>query len=277
MHLATFIWDIDPEIINLFGNFSLRYYSLLFVGGIVVGFFIVKRMHEKEGLPTETLDALSTYIIIATVLGARLGHCLFYEPEYYLQHPLEMLLPFNFDGGKFNFTGYTGLASHGGIFAVFVAIYLYSRKTKSDLFSLLDKISVAGALAGAFIRLGNFFNSEILGKATDGAFGVVFKRVDSIPRHPAQLYEAIAYFLIFLTLLMLYNKTDLRHKKGFIFGLFFALLFLSRFVIEFFKINQVSFEDGWVFNMGQLLSIPFMLVGILIMILRSRKSANLSK
>ena len=174
------------------------------------------------------------------------------------------------ENGDFEFTGFQGLASHGGIFAVFIAIWYHTRKSKDKFFNVLDKVSVAGALAGCFIRLGNFMNSEILGKATDGTWGVIFQRVDDVPRHPAQLYEAGAYFLIFLLLRYLY-RTDMKKKEGMIFGLFFTLLFIARFIIEFFKINQVDFEDSMTLNMGQWLSVPFIIAGIGVMIWRSRK------
>lgn len=263
--MQPFVWDADPEIINLFGKISLRYYSLLFAGGLILGFQIAKRLFLKDGYSVEHIDKLALYIFIATILGARLGHCLFYEPEYYLQHPLEMLLPFTFEGG-FRFTGYRGLASHGGIFGVFLAILIFSRQTKQKVFDILDKVAVGGSFTAVFIRLGNFMNSEIIGKPTDGNYGVIFKKVDNIARHPAQLYESFAYLLIFFILFYLYKKHRSKFNKGFIFGLFFTLLFLARFVIEFFKENQVSFEDDLTFNMGQLLSIPFMIGGIAVMI-----------
>lgn len=267
-------WNIDPVIVNLFGKFPIRYYSLLFAGGLFLGYLIVKRIWLREKYSMEHLDKLAFYIFVATVLGARLGHCLFYEPGYYLKHPLEMILPFNFRGGTFNYTGFQGLASHGGILGVFIAIWLFARKFKHDIFHILDKVAVGGALTGAFIRLGNFMNSEILGKATGSDFGVVFERVDSVVRHPAQLYESIAYFMIFGVLLFLYNKKSMRRQDGFLFGLFFTLLFIARFVIEFFKINQVSFEDGMAYNMGQLLSIPFILFGLVMMYLKRKKKSK---
>ncbi len=263
-------WNPDPEIIRLFGSFSLRYYSLLFVGGLIAGYYVVKQIYRKEGLSIEDLDKLTLYVFIATVIGARLGHCLFYEPEYYLRHPLEMLLPIQINNGQVSFTGFQGLASHGGILAVFIAIVIFCKKTKTNVFDVLDKVSIGGALAGAFIRLGNFMNSEIIGKATNGDYGVIFNRIDQVPRHPAQLYESMAYFLIFAILLYLYKKHKVRYKHGFIFGLFFTLLFVSRFIIEFYKINQVDFENNMTYNMGQLLSIPFILLGITLMVTKRR-------
>jgi len=269
-------WNPDPEIVRLFGSFSLRYYSLLFVGGLILGYQVVKQIYKKEGFPPEQLEKLAMYIFVATILGARLGHCLFYEPEYYLSRPLEMLLPIQFVDGKMQFTGYQGLASHGGILAVFIAIWIYCRKYKENMFAVLDKVSIGGALAGAFIRLGNFMNSEIIGKATGGDYGIIFDRVDQVPRHPAQLYESIAYFIIFAILFVLYKKQKGKHAHGWLFGLFFVLLFSARFVIEFFKINQVNFEDSLALNMGQLLSIPFIIFGIIIMYIKSKPKTDRS-
>lgn len=265
-------WNPSPEIFTL-GPITVLYYSALFASGMLIGFYWVKNMYKKEGLPTEELDTLFIYVFFGTLIGARLGHCLFYEPEYYLSHPLEMLLPFRWDENGFEFTGYRGLASHGGILAVFIAIWLFSRKYGRNFWGILDKVSIAGAFAGACIRMGNFMNSEIIGKPTDGDWGIIFDRVDNIPRHPTQLYEAGAYILICVTLWITYSKVKGKYKDGFVFGLFFTLLFLARFFIEYFKINQVAFEEGMTFNMGQLLSVPGILLGLIMMFL-SRKSPS---
>lgn len=264
--LHAIVWDIDPELINLFGVFSIRYYSLFFVGGLVLGYVVVKNIYKREGLPIDDIDTLATYIFIATVVGARLGHCLFYEPDYYLSHPLEMILPFRFGEDGFEMTGYRGLASHGGILGVFIAIWLYCRRTKTPFLAVLDRVAIGGALAAVFIRLANFMNSEIIGNPTGTDYGVIFKQVDMLPRHPAQLYESFAYLLIFVLIYFVYKKRGKGYQDGFNFGLFFTLLFVARFVIEFFKKNQVAFEEGMMFNMGQLLSVPFMLAGIGVMI-----------
>ena len=256
-------WDLDPIMFQI-GSYELRYYSLLFGLGFFFGYQIVRYLYVKEDKPTAHLEKLFLYVFIGTVLGARLGHCLFYEPDYYLSRPLEMLLPFSFEDG-FHFTGFLGLASHGGILGVFIAIYLYCRKYKYDFFGILDKVSIGGSLAGAFIRFGNFMNSEILGKATNSDYGVIFKQVDNVVRHPAQLYEGLSYLAVSLILFIVYRSREATQAKGFVFGLFFVLLFICRFVIEFFKINQVAFEDGMAYNMGQLLSIPFVIFGLVIM------------
>jgi phosphatidylglycerol:prolipoprotein diacylglycerol transferase len=260
-------WDVNPEIIRLFDVISIRYYSLLFISGLLLGLHVVKRLWERDNWQISKLNRLSTFVFIATIVGARLGHCLFYEPQYYLSHPLEIILPITTQNGKLEFTGFQGLASHGGILAVFIAIWLFSRKSKLKFFSILDKVSIGGALTAVFIRLGNFMNSEIIGMPTNSNFGVIFKRVDNVLRHPGQLYEAFAYLIIFLIILFVY-KDKHKRKDGFVFGLFFTLLFISRFLLEYFKINQVQFEEGMIINMGQALSIPFILLGITIMIMK---------
>lgn len=256
-------WNIDPEIIKLFGVISLRYYGLLFVTGLLLGYSVVKRIYIKENLPIENLEKLAVFIFIGTIVGARFGHCLFYEPAYYLKHPLDIILPFKWDAsGKFEFTGFQGLASHGGAVGVLTAILLYSKKYHFDFFWILDIVAIATPLTGALIRFGNFMNSEIIGEPTGTNYGIVFQRVDLLPRHPTQLYEAFTYLTIFLILYWIYSNKKAKRQDGYIFGLFLILLFGARFLLEFLKINQVDFENGMILNMGQLLSIPFILSGI---------------
>ena len=271
---GAIVWDIDPEIINLFGKISIRWYGLLFATGLILGFQIAKRLFIADGYTLKDIDKLALYIFIATIVGARLGHCLFYEPSYYLSHPVEMLLPVSFQDGKMTFQGYQGLASHGGILGVFLSIALFCWQTKHSFFGVLDKVAVGGSLTGVFIRLGNLMNSEIIGKPTGTDSGVIFKAVDNIPRHPGQFYESMSYLLIFFILFYLYKKHKNKFGKGFIFGLFFTLLFLARFIIEYYKINQVNFEEGMTFNMGQLLSIPFILGGIIVMIWKRKNTSQ---
>jgi prolipoprotein diacylglyceryl transferase len=216
--------------------------------------------------------------MIGIIVGARLGHCLFYEPSYYLSHPLEMLLPVTFPPeGGIKLTGYQGLASHGGVLGLIIAIYFYSRKTKHAMIDTIDLISVVAGLSFGFIRLGNFMNSEIIGMPTTKSWGVIFERVDNIPRHPAQLYEAIAYLVVFAFMLILYNKKRNKLKNGFFFGLASVLFFTARFLIEFVKENQVGFEEGMKLNMGQILSIPFTLVGIGFIIYGIKKTKSTAK
>jgi prolipoprotein diacylglyceryl transferase len=261
--ILTYInWNADPEIINVLG-ISIRYYGLLFVSGLVLCIFILGWIYKRENIPSENLEKLSIYGMIGILAGARLGHCLFYEPAYYLSHPLEMILPITFapDGG-IKFSGYQGLASHGGVLGLLIAIYFYSRNTKHSMIDTFDLIAVVAGLSFGFIRLGNFMNSEIIGIPTTKPWGVIFERVDYIPRHPAQLYEAIAYFIIFAFMMILYTKMRDRLKNGFFFGLAAVLFFTARFIIEFVKENQVGFEDGMKLNMGQLLSLPYIAMGI---------------
>lgn len=179
-----FHWDVDPVIFWITDSFPLKYYGLIFVTGLLLGYFIVKRIYEKENIPIEHLEKLLIYIVIGTVVGARLGHCLFYDPEYYLSRPLEIFLPIAEVNGSFKFVGFQGLASHGGALGVLIAIIWYSKKYKTKLLWVLDRVAIGSPLAGAFIRLGNFMNSEIYGKPTNGNWGVVFRRDDLIPRHP---------------------------------------------------------------------------------------------
>ena len=268
-----FYWDIDPVLFWITDTFPLKYYGLLFVTGLMLGYFIVRNIYKKEHIPIEELDSLLSYIVLGTIIGARLGHCLFYQPEYFFSHPLEMFLPIQKIEGSYQFVGYQGLASHGGALGVFIAIMLYCRKYKVKLLRILDKVALGTPVTGAFIRFGNFMNSEIYGKPTNGNWGVIFVRDDMIPRHPTQLYEALAYLSIFGILYLLYPK--MKHRNGQIFGLFLILLFLSRFFIEFFKENQVAFENEMNLNMGQWLSIPFIFFGIVIIFFLNKRKSHL--
>jgi len=268
-------WNPDPEIVNIFG-ISIRYYGLLFVSGLILCIYLLKWIFKRENIPLENLERLSVYGMIGILAGARLGHCLFYEPSYYLSHPLEMILPITFlPGGGMKFIGYQGLASHGGVLGLLIALYFYSRKSKHSMIDTIDLIAVVSGLSFGFIRLGNFMNSEIIGIPTTKPWGVIFERVDNIPRHPAQLYEAIAYFIIFTIMMILYIKIRDRLKNGILFGLGAVLFFTARFIIELVKENQVGFEAGMTFNMGQLLSLPYILVGIGFIIYGIRKTKKL--
>lgn len=262
--LGAIHWNIKPEIFSI-GSFELRYYTLCFLLAFVSSYILMLRIFKRENRSQELLDQLSIYIFVGTLLGARLGHCLFYEFDYYKDHPLEMILPFRYVDGKFSLTGFHGLASHGGALGILTGIYLFCRKTKTDFLWITDRLVIVIALAGAFVRIGNFFNSEIIGLPTDLPWAVVFEQVDNIPRHPAQLYEAICYVLIFIILWNIYHrKTSL--KPGFIFGLFLIMLFGARFGLEFFKENQEAFEEGMTYNMGQLLSLPFVATGVYLLL-----------
>ncbi|OFY57224.1 MAG: hypothetical protein A2Y87_03210 [Bacteroidetes bacterium RBG_13_46_8] len=363
------IWNLKPQLID-FGRFEIRYYSILFALTFIVGYIILLRVFKKEGKTAELLDKLTIYMVISTIIGARLGHCLFYEFSYYSQHPLEMILPWHGTIGKdFEFTGFQGLSSHGGAIGILLGLYLFARKTKASYLWTLDKVVIVAALGGFFIRTGNLMNSEIYGKPSGSNYGIVFARdfthlltygdedkyikkvyydkaaddpvkmpdavpldlkivlsnkikteavaddftrkilsfalykrdyqdnivhpdleelaiqreksdrnfvmtarVYGIPRHPSQIYEGCSYLLIFLILLGVYLKYRSNLREGFILGAFFFLIFGARFFIEFVKENQEAFEEGMSMNMGQILSLPFAVLGIVIMILRWPKA-----
>jgi len=276
---STYIhWNFDPELVNIFG-ISIRYYGLLFVSGLILCIYILSWIYKRENIPSKDLEKLTIYSMIGIIAGARLGHCLFYEPSYYLSHPMEMILPITFppDGG-IKFIGYQGLASHGGVLGILIALYFYYRKTKHSMIDTLDLIAVVAGVLFGFIRIGNFMNSEIIGMPTTKSWGVIFERVDNLPRHPAQLYEAISYFIIFAIMMILYMKLRNRVRSGFLFGLGTVLFFTARFLIEFVKENQVGFEEGMSLNMGQILSVPFIVVGIVFIIygLRRTKTSTLN-
>lgn len=264
LQLLSINWDHDGSILDL-GFYDLRWYSMLFALGFALSFLLLRKRFRAELVPDEKLDTLLIYMLFATILGARLGHCFFYEFDYYSQHPIEILLPVRFSP-QFEFTGFQGLASHGGAIGIMIAILVYSKMEKMNVYWVMDKLALAIPLACAFIRLGNLFNSEMVGNPTSVPWAIVFLQLDDVPRHPGQVYEATAYFSIFLLLNLLYQKV--KRRSGFIFGLFLVSMFSARFVLEFFKVDQVAFESGMALNMGQLLSIPFIIAGIYLMVRR---------
>jgi prolipoprotein diacylglyceryl transferase len=266
-------WDVDPQI---FEGFGVSYYGLLFVGGLILSSLIIKFIFKTEKISETIYTKLFYYCFAGIVIGARLGHCLFYQPDYYFLHPFEMIFPFTIDNGKFILTGYRGLASHGGVIGMLIAIFLFSKKTGMNFLKTLDYIAIVAPLGSTFIRLGNLINSEIIGKETDVPWAFIFHRVDSIPRHPAQLYESIAYLIMFIVLWILYKKKGMAFKNGFYFGLVFLMIFTFRFLIEFVKERQVPFEYGMSLDMGQFLSIPFILIG-LFFVLRKTTMNNTNK
>jgi prolipoprotein diacylglyceryl transferase len=362
--LGYVIWNVKPQLIDL-GRFEIRYYSLLFALGFITGYIILLRIFKKQGLTVELLDRLTVYMVVSTIVGARLGHCLFYEFDYYIRHPLEIILPWRGTvGGDFEFTGFQGLASHGAAIGILAGIYLFARKTKSSYLWTMDMIVMVTALAGCFIRLGNLMNSEIYGNPTRSKCGFIYTQdlsrllttkykgtiqhvsydkvrdhqmedqmgipvqlniefsrqvkdenrvrqfgdviipadlarydfdenvfllnkdtlsyriehrdkrlwliaqIGGLPRHPSQIYEAASYLFIFLILVFIFYAYKSRLRNGFIFGLFLLLVFLARFFIEFIKQNQETFEDGMSLNMGQLLSIPFVVTGLVLIVLK---------
>lgn len=256
-------WNVNPDLITI-GSLHIRYYSLFFVIGFWLGYRMFVYFYKREQLPVSLLDPLLFTLIICTIVGARLGHVLFYQPEYYLANPAEIFKIWH-----------GGLASHGGAIAILIGLWWYARhygkKYSFDFLWILDRIGIVIAFAGMFIRLGNLMNSEIYGDVTDLPWGFVFLRNGEIfPKHPTQLYEALAYLILGIALLLLYKYRLDKLKRGFLFGLFLTGLFGARFLIEFIKEPQVDFETGMALNMGQLLSIPFVIAGIILMIRSSR-------
>lgn len=247
-------WNVDPEIVGFWG-LSIRYYGLLFASSFFFGYIIMQKMFKKEGLTIELLDKLTVYMAVGTVIGARLGHCLFYQPDYYLSNPWEIIKIWH-----------GGLASHGAAVGILIAIYYFSKKHKKPYLWTMDRIVIVVALAGFLIRMGNLMNSEIYGNPTELPWGFIFIRNGEVlPKHPTQIYEALSYLIIFVLLYFIYNKKGAQLKQGLIFGLFLILLFTARFFIEFIKEVQVNFEQGMSLNMGQWLSIPFILIGFFLL------------
>lgn len=267
-NLLYILWNPNLVAFHL-GPMSIRWYSLCWLLGLASAYFIVKRLYKEQKIKPELFDPLFIYCFVGILIGARLGHCLFYEPDYFLssgKHIVEMILPIHFMAdGSWKFTGYEGLASHGGTIGLIIALWLYVRRTKVNIWRVLDNVAIATPITACFIRLGNLMNSEIIGKATDVPWAFIFERVDMTPRHPGQLYEAIAYAIFFFVGWYLYRKKPQRVGTGFFFGLCITLIFTARFFIEFTKDIQKDFEASMLLNMGQLLSIPFVIIGILCM------------
>lgn len=255
MVLQYIHWDVNPVMLSL-GNISVRWYGLLFAMSFVVGYFIMLRIFRKENLPEALLDKLSIYMLVGTVLGARLGHVFFYEWGYYRMHPAEILAIWQ-----------GGLASHGAAVGIIAALLIFSRTTRQPFLWVIDRIVIVVALSGFFIRTGNLFNSEIYGNVTSLPWGFVFSRVgETLPRHPTQIYEGLSYLAIFFYLLWYYYHKDGKPRPGYLFGFFMVVLFTVRFLIEFIKEPQVAFENSMLLNMGQLLSIPFILCGVYLLV-----------
>ena len=264
--IALYInWNFDSEIINILG-FPLKYYGLLFGGGLLLCTYVLKGVYKTENLKENAHEALFVYGIIGIFVGARLGHCLFYDFDYYSKNILEIFLPIKINQiNEIKFIGYAGLASHGGTIGLIVSLYLYSKKYDLKYLKTLDLIAIVAPLGAAFIRLANLMNSEMIGNPTRMPWAFIFRKVDNIPRHPAQLYEAIAYFIIFIIIFTFYKTKKYNVGNGLLFGLAITLIFVMRILIEFVKINQVQFEEGMKLNMGQILSIPFIIIGIYFM------------
>jgi phosphatidylglycerol---prolipoprotein diacylglyceryl transferase len=263
MNIITYIsWNVDPEIFNI-GPLSVRWYGLLFALGFIIGQQILSKIYVAEGRTEADVDVITLYMIIGTVVGARLGHTLFYSPEYYLSNPIEILKIWE-----------GGLASHGATIGILFALWLFSRRQKFDYMWVLDRIVIVVALGGALIRLGNLMNSEIIGQPTSMPWGFQFMRnnevingvvASAVPRHPAQLYESLSVFLLFVLLYWLWNKYKAALPRGLLFGLFVTFLFTFRFFVEFLKEDQVAKEATMTLNIGQILSIPLILIGLIIL------------
>lgn len=301
MHALKMTWNPSTGI-DL-GFFTIHFYSLMFVVAFMLGWYLMKRIFKREGAEEEKLDPLFIYSVVAILIGARLGHVFFYQPELLLQDPLSVILPFRFVP-EIEYTGFQGLASHGAAIGMIIAMYLYNKKIlhKSTLW-LLDRVILPVCLGGIFVRIGNFFNSEIVGKiAKNSEFSVKFVQdqynkyevqritgisdtkeayraltddpqfasyIEAIPyRYPGQLMEATGYVIVFAILMFIYWKTDLRKKEGFLFGTYLVLQWSVRFIVEFFKRAQVEGRENWIFdlNTGQILSIPLILIGLFFMI-----------
>jgi prolipoprotein diacylglyceryl transferase len=262
--MLTFLsvyWDANPEIFSL-GPIHLRYYGVLLVSGFAMAYFVLRNVFRREHLPPSLFDNLAIVTVLSTIIGLRLGHCLFYQPEYFLTHPLEMILPVRFSP-TFEIIGYQGLASHGGAIGILLGLFWWSRKHRIPYLWTLERIVIVVPLAGAFVRIGNLMNSEIYGGATTLPWGFIFARDNQItPHHPTQLYEAATYFLLFFIMWFLYTRKLPKLKRGMLFGILLICLFGARFAIEFIKNDQVAFEKDLLFNMGQLLSLPFIVAGI---------------
>lgn len=271
MVLNAIYWNPNPIIVE-FGSFALRWYSSLFAIGFIMSYLLIHRRNKLEGGDPRIIDKMLIYVVLGTVLGARLGYCVFYDPKMFIENPLGVILPIQISP-TFKFTGFRGLASHGGTIGIIVAMLLLSRKTGKPAFWFLDKMAMVTALGGMCIRLGNLMNSEIVGTQTNVPWGFIFVRHNANPGgglpalspdtvlHPVQLYEAVAYFFLFLFMMWYYRRKHGTVRDGHILGVFLALLFTIRYLLEFVKETYLPWESDFL-RMGQILSVPFILIGI---------------
>ncbi len=255
-------WNPSPEIFTIpFINWPVRWYGLMWALAFILSHYILSKIYKAENKKQELLDSLTLYVLLGAIIGARLGHCLFYDAAYYLTHPIDILKIYE-----------GGLASHGGAIGLIIAIWWYAKKTKENIFWVLDRIVIVVPLAGMLIRIGNLMNSEIIGKPTSLPFGFIFASIDDVPRHPSQLYEAVYVAALFLLFIYLWkNKRQLFNQPGWMFGLFCVLLFTFRFFVEMLKENQETFENNLPLNMGQILSIPFIIIGIILITKKKKR------
>ena len=277
MNFLQIVWEPASDGIRLFGDFKIHYYSLMWMIAFIFGLQIMKKIYKNEGESESKMDSLFMYSVLGIMIGARLGHVIFYQSELFREDFFSVFLPFKFSGG-FEFTGFRGLASHGAAIGMIISMYVYNKKIlKKSVLWILDRVVIPCALGAIFIRIGNFFNSEMIGKpaSEDLPWAIIFKDMDSIPRHPGQLYEAFGYIFVFLILFLLYWKTNKRQQEGFLFGLFLLLLMAVRVFVEQFKIAQVDGREDWILglNTGQVLSIPFILIGLYFMFFHKTKAS----
>ena len=273
MHFIKIDWAPSETLFKI-GSFGIHYYSLMFIIAFGVGYYIMKKIFTEEKISLEYLESLFVYMVLSILLGARLGDVFFYSWDYYQNHLLEILLPIRDTPNGYTFTGFRGLASHGAVIGSLIGLYFYKLKFKQKtLLWLLDRVTVPVTIGASFVRLGNFFNSEIVGRYSNSNFGVVFlNRGEALPRHPAQLYEALGYFILFLIIRKVY-KTPYKDKEGYLIGLWFLGMFTIRFIIEFIKESQGGFEEFLpILSTGQWLSIPFVFLGFYLMIRKAKTS-----
>jgi phosphatidylglycerol:prolipoprotein diacylglycerol transferase len=269
-------WSPNVKAISI-GPIAIHWYSLMFLLAFYIGFKIMKKIYVKENKDIALLDPFLVHMVVGTIVGARLGEVFFYNWDYFQNNLLEIFLPFKIDSSGWEFIGFRGLSSHGATVGIIISIILYKIRYKYDsVLWIFDRIVIAVALGGMFVRIGNFFNSEIVGKYTNSDFGVIFlNRSEVLPRHPAQLYEAFGYLLLFILLIFVYNKTKLNQNRGFVFGLFLSILFGIRFIVEYVKESQGGIEEALgIFSTGQWLSIPFILIGLSLMNLGLKNKYN---
>lgn len=268
MNDLIFEHDLNEKFISI-GPITIYWYSLMFLLAFVLGYYLLKKIYIKENKDVELLDPFLVHMVLGTIIGARLGEVFFYNWDYFKDNLLEIFLPFKINGFDWEFIGFRGLSSHGATIGIIISIIIYKIKYKYDsVLWIFDRLVIAVALGGTLVRIGNFFNSEIVGVLTNSDYGVVFlNRGEVLPRHPAQLYEAFGYIILFAVLMVIYNKTKLKDKKGFIFGFFLMFLFVVRFIVEYVKESQGGLEEQFgILSTGQWLSIPFILFGIGLMI-----------
>ena len=282
--LSYILWNPSLEVFSI-GSYSMRWYSLMWLIGLALAYLMVRWLYQKQNIPNEKFEPLFIYCFLGILVGARLGHCIFYQPDYFLtswKGVVEMFLPIKIDTtGGWHMTGYQGLASHGGTLGLIITLLLYVRRFKVPAWVVLDNIAIATGITACCIRIGNLMNSEIVGKITDESLPWAFYFVQNdgpqqvVLRHPGQLYEAIAYALLFVLMFWLYKKMPQRVGTGFYFGLCLAYIFTFRFFIEYFKEVQEAFEQGLPFDMGQILSIPFIIIGVWCMVKGLKRDSSI--